>query len=150
MYMKFIKSLSIFAISAIALTACNRFSKEQRVAEKLEGKWSVKNIVLPIKGKDSALVGNGNWIDLRFDDCPNVNQANCNMALTIKVSENVAQDKYIPVGYIVEGKEELKLLWNNDTLYFKIDEYKKDALKLSGTDSAFSAPNNYIIEAERL
>jgi hypothetical protein len=35
-------------------------------------------------------------------------------------------------------------------LYFKIDDYKKDALKLSGTDSAFSAPTKYLIEAERL
>jgi hypothetical protein len=41
--MKFIKSIALFAISALALTACNRFSKEQRVADKLEGKWSVKN-----------------------------------------------------------------------------------------------------------
>jgi len=148
--MKIFSKFSILAISAVVFaSACNKDRKEQRIADKLTGTWKVTNMILPIHKKDSSFLGKDNWINLRFDDCPAANKPACNMAFTIKHGEKSFGDIYFPMGYTLKAKNELRMVWKGDTLNFKIEEYKKKKLKLTGMDSAFANPTNYIIEAER-
>lgn len=147
--MKTIISLSlVFMVAASTFTACKNY-KEQRIVNKLEGNWKITNMVMPVGGKDSSFLGKGNWINLRFDECNEVNNPSCNMAFTISISEKKYQDVYFPVGYTVKAKNQLRMVWNKDTLNFKIDSYKKNKLKLVGMDADFANQNNYIIEGER-
>lgn len=146
---KLISIVSLSAILAFVITSCERLSKEQRAADKLEGNWKVSNMVLNLDGKDSTYNTDTRMVRISFDKCYNAKGEKCNVRFNISPTYSIKDDIYIPAGYILEDNSKMKLFFMQDTLYFKIEDYKKDKLKLSGTDSTYGGANTNLIEADR-
>lgn len=136
------KAISVIASAALLLgiSACD---KEQKISDSLTGEWTITNMVKSVNGKDSTFTG-GKTLLMRFDMCVDAGNTTCSVALTVK-GDQIKDDLFYPMAYKLADETNLTI-YASDTTYYKIEEYKKDKLKLTGTTSDFSGTNNNIIE----
>ena len=142
-------TILLASLMSVVIISCDRYSKENRTVNRLEGTWDVTDFKLKLNGKDTSLVSAKRVGELFFDNCADANDSNkCSVAFTIK-GDKLANDLYYPMGYEVYGKTKMLLFWMNKKYYFNIKKIKGEELELTGTDSLYSADNSNLIKAKK-
>ena len=130
------KKIVLFTLVSLAFItfSCKKIEnyKEQRVANKLEGKWEVEELKTKVNGKDSTYKFDVFKIQYIFNSCTNPDSIRtCSGSMyQIFDKDTLYQNVYIPFAVRYIDSKKIKITMDKVTRAYEILEYKKDKLSL--------------------